>query len=236
MPRRKPTLTARMRDFSVHYATHGNGQDAAIAAGYSPNSAKSRGSQLAAHPLVAAEIRRLRGETTQSLADTRSDELDDRADEIDRSLAGLAVLKGCLMVEMDQVIYHDPLALWRAAGFSGAQLAALEALDPVDRRQVQGLKQTHTIRRFGRGKDVNETEETTLELKMRPRDPATMRMARHVGIGNTTKVEVGGPGGGPVQHEVKGLTQVTLDVMIEKFLGVPAHVMRGLPAPEGEPA
>lgn len=225
-------LTAKMLEFCVHYAAHGRAKDAALAAGYSEKSARSRGGRLAKHPLVHAEVQRIRAQVTEGVAYSKTDE------ERERSLESLEVLHECLMVELDAVIYHDPLALWRAAGFSGDQLAALKALDPLDRRMVSGLKQTHTVRRIG--KEV--TEETTLELKMRSRDPATMRMARHVGIGNTTKVEVAGPGGGAVQVEHKGLTQVTLNTMITGFLGVPAAMMAkamGLPAvvdTEGTPA
>lgn len=228
MPKQPRALTARMRDFCVHYAALDSGRDAAIAAGYSEKGAASRGSRLVANPLVQAEVERLRAQTSQSLATvTKGLEQD-----VERSIAGNEVLKGCLMLEMDAVIYHDPLDLWRAAGFSGVQLAALEALDPVDRRQVQGLKQTHTVRRYGKDEEV---EETVLELKMRPRDPATMRMARHVGIGNTTKHEVAGPGGGPVQHEHKGLSRVTINQMLVGFLGIPQHML-GLPEPEEVPA
>jgi len=233
----KKPLTVRMRQFAAHYAEHNNGKAAAIAAGYSEKSAATRGSQLLRDPRIADEVLRLRGHNV-------NDVMENTAPGKDMTKAALELnrRKTELMDEIHEVIYRDPLPIWQAAGFGADQLDALEGLDVVDRRQVTALKQTHTVRRFGRGNDVNETEETVLEVKMRPRDPAMMRMARHVGIGNTTTHEHTGKGGGPIQHEHKGLSRTTINAMITQFLGVPAELLGLKPEavvdvePEGGPA
>lgn len=165
-------LNVREARFVDYYLTLNNGSEAAIAAGYSKDTAGATASRLLKRPSVAAEIERRRRIEAAETADLRK--------RVIREFAALG------FSDIRSVAMWGPAIDVTAQGIkarNGMTLKNSEDLPPEVARAVS---------------EVVVNKDGTMRVKMHDKNAALTALARHLGM-FPNKVEHSGPGGGPVE-------------------------------------
>lgn len=153
MPAAK-SLTPRHARFVAEYvANGGNGTQAAIAAGYSPTSAKFRASEMLTLPHVKAEMARLRGKVMDKLEVTVERVLKERA----------------------RLAFFDPRKMFDADG----KLLPIHELDEDSAAVIAGMEVEETL--IGTG-DKREVVSRTRKVKLSDKTASLTALEKHLGM------------------------------------------------------
>lgn len=163
-PRR--ALTERQTRFVEEYQVDANATQAAIRAGYSPDSAEAEGSRLLRNAGVSREVLKAR------LA--RADRLEIEADRVVEALASIA--------------FSDPRELYEEREVDGQISCRLR--EPTEwpehlARAVASVK----VKRYPARKKGEEDMET-VEVKFWPKNPALEALAKHLSIAGFTRADL----------------------------------------------
>ncbi len=149
----RDAVNVRRQRFAIAYAGHGIGKDAAIAAGYSPLTARAQACRLLKDPTIAAAIEE---ERTDRAARLRVDE-----DRITSSLAAIA------FGDIRDVVEWDDNGVSLVSSSDDLSSDAASLVQSVERKE-----------RYD--KEGNRTVVTT--VKLAPRQPALDALARIKGM------------------------------------------------------
>lgn len=165
-------LTDKQRRFCEEYVADLNATQAAVRAGYSVKTANEQGARLLANVSVSAEIARLQRERA-----ARTEVTADR-----------------VLTELARVAFGDPRRMFAADG----TLKPPAEWDDDTAAAVAGLdtEEEHTTGTDGK----TSTATRTKKLKRLDKLKALELIGRHLGM-FADRVEVSGPGGGPIQTE-----------------------------------
>lgn len=165
-------LTDRQRRFCQEYLTDLNGTQAATRAGYSAKTANEQAARLLANVSVRAEIERLQEERA----------------------ARTGVTTDRVVQELAKVAFSDPRKMFRPDGtmkspaeWDDETAAVIAGLETEEEVRTNASLQTQTVTRTKKLKRLDKL--TALEL-----------LGKHLGMFKE-RVEVSGPGGGPIPIE-----------------------------------
>jgi len=145
-------LTAKQELFCKEYIIDFNGTQAAIRAGYSENTANVIASENLSKPYIQAYLKKIMQD--------RADRLNITADNVVQELAKIGFMT------IDE-LFDDYVNVINPTMLSDKAKAAVSS--------VKVTKRTY-------GKDANETEEETTELKLWDKGKALVELGRHLGI------------------------------------------------------
>lgn len=170
-------LTPRQQRFVEEYLCDLNGTQAAIRAGYSPATANEQACDLLARAHIADAVARLKAERLASVNVS--------AESILRELDALA------RSNINHYVINDDGQVELAEGAPSNAMAAIQSIRKktrVEVRDVDGVRTTTTY--------------YDVELKLWDKTGTLKLMGKHAGVKACfDKLEVTGPGGGPLQIE-----------------------------------
>ena len=169
---RKGDLTGRQAAFVKEYLIDMNGKQAAIRAGYSPDTAPEQASRLLNNANVADALAKAQAERSKRTGISA-----------ERVLAELAKVG---FANLADIVQDD------------GSLRPMDTLARDDTAAINAITRKRTIRR---DKDGAETETVETSVKLLDKVQALTKLAAHLGI-CTERGEFSGPGGGPIPLEV----------------------------------
>lgn len=218
-------LTGKQHRFAVEYIEDYNATRAAERAGYSVASAHTQGSLLMQKPEVIAEIAAHEGYAAKSAGLTRAKVI---ALFVDLSFADPSELT-CVIESACRVCWpRETRKTLKAAGLRVDPNPQCEMCDGRGIRLVE-LADTSKVSPAARKLFVSakQNKDGCVEVKTEDQTPYRMALAKMVGL-SPDKVEVSGPGGGPVQlqamRDVSELSKEQLRALISANLGVQSGV------------
>lgn len=190
VPEELPRLDYRERRFVQEMLLDPDVTRAAVAAGYSRTTAETLAYQWIREseplkPHVVFELERMRALMARKVGES--------AERIREELALIAHSDIGDVAEIDEES-------------GNMRIRPLGDLTPRERRAICEITQTRTERWEGRGKDgpPDLVENVKTSVKMHPKTAALRMLMDHLGMDAPKRTEHSGPGGGPIEHELRG--------------------------------